>query len=134
MYHLCGYYTTFTVKYFIANCVSWIPRLTFLDLWTDYTYGHSEWNLFMCRGLTTAFISSPPFFLSWYNLLFCFLIFFIRIFPIKFKWKAFLIFLISNKMILHSLNNIFRRFLVDVLYQVEADLLYYWAGKKCYYE
>ena len=39
MYYLCEkYYTPITVQYYIANCVSWAPRLTLLDLWTNWTY------------------------------------------------------------------------------------------------
>ena len=37
MYYLCEkYYTSITVQYYIANCVSWVPRLTLLDL--DWNY------------------------------------------------------------------------------------------------
>ena len=33
MYYLCEkYYKPITVQYYIANCISWIPRLTLLDL------------------------------------------------------------------------------------------------------
>ena len=33
MYYLCEkYYKPNTVQYYIANCVSWVPRLTLLDL------------------------------------------------------------------------------------------------------
>ena len=33
MYYLCEkYYTHITVQYYIADCVSWVPRLTLLDL------------------------------------------------------------------------------------------------------
>ena len=39
MYYLCEkYYKPITVQYYIANCVSWVPRLTLLDLWTNWTY------------------------------------------------------------------------------------------------
>ena len=32
MYYLCGkYYKPFIGQYYIANCVSWVPRLTLLD-------------------------------------------------------------------------------------------------------
>ena len=32
-YYLCEkYYTPITVQYYIADCVSWVPRLTLLDL------------------------------------------------------------------------------------------------------
>ena len=33
MYYLCEkYYKPITVQYYIADCVSWVPRLTLLDL------------------------------------------------------------------------------------------------------
>ena len=33
MYYLCAkYYKTITVQYYIADCVSCVPRLTLLDL------------------------------------------------------------------------------------------------------
>ena len=39
MYCLCEkYYKPITVQYYIAYCVSWVPRLTLLDLGTDWTY------------------------------------------------------------------------------------------------
>ena len=35
MYYLCEkYYKPITVRYSIADCVSWVPRLTLLDLQT----------------------------------------------------------------------------------------------------
>ena len=40
------------VLIYLANCVSWVPRLTLLDL---QAIGHdalSEQNSFVCRGLT----------------------------------------------------------------------------------
>ena len=38
MYYLCEkYYKPITVWYYIANCVSWAPRLTLLDLWKNWT-------------------------------------------------------------------------------------------------
>ena len=30
-----------TVQYSIANCVSWVPRLTLVDLWTNWAYEHT---------------------------------------------------------------------------------------------
>ena len=34
MYYLCEkYYKSITVQYYIANCVSCVPRLILLDLW-----------------------------------------------------------------------------------------------------
>ena len=39
MYYLCEkYYKPFTVQYYIANSVSGGPRLTLLDLRTNWTY------------------------------------------------------------------------------------------------
>ena len=48
MYYLCEkYYKPSTVQYYIGDCVSWVPRLTLLDL----TNTLSERNSFMDRGL-----------------------------------------------------------------------------------
>ena len=41
-------YKPITVQYYIADSVSWVPKLTLLDLWTNWTYGRS----LVCRGLT----------------------------------------------------------------------------------
>ena len=39
MYYLCGKYCKpITVQYYIADCVSWVPRLTLLGLLTNWTY------------------------------------------------------------------------------------------------
>ena len=39
MYYLCEkYYKPITAQYYIADCVSWVPRLTLLDLRTNWTY------------------------------------------------------------------------------------------------
>ena len=39
MYYLCEkYYKPITVQYQIADRVSWVPRLTLLDLWTNWTW------------------------------------------------------------------------------------------------
>ena len=39
MYYLCvKYYKSIIVQYSIANCVSWVPRLTLLDSRTNWTY------------------------------------------------------------------------------------------------
>ena len=39
MYYLCEkYYEYIIVQYYIADCVSWVPRLTLLALWTIWTY------------------------------------------------------------------------------------------------
>ena len=38
MYYLCEkYYKPITVQSYIADCVSWVPRLTLLDLRTNWT-------------------------------------------------------------------------------------------------
>ena len=46
MYYLCEkYFKPIIVKYYIANCVSWVPKLTLLDL------GMSFWNrIHSCVG------------------------------------------------------------------------------------
>ena len=42
MYYLCEkYYKSILVQYHLANCVSWIPRLTLLDLQTNRIYEHA---------------------------------------------------------------------------------------------
>ena len=58
MYDLCEkYYKPITVEYYIANGVSWVPRLTLLDL----NKALSERNSFVCRGLNrTIILSAPP--------------------------------------------------------------------------
>ena len=41
MYYLCEkYYKSIIIQYYIVNCVSWVPRLTLLDLWKNWTYKH----------------------------------------------------------------------------------------------
>ena len=38
MHYLCEkYYKPITVQYYMADCVSWVPRLTLLDLRTNWT-------------------------------------------------------------------------------------------------
>ena len=46
--------TEHTHTHCIADCVSWVPRLTLLDLRTNWTYACPlvEWDLFICRELT----------------------------------------------------------------------------------
>ena len=41
------YYEPITVQYYIADYVSWVPRLTLLDLQSPLW----EWNSFIFRGL-----------------------------------------------------------------------------------
>ena len=44
MNYLCEkYYKPITVQYYIANCASWVLRLTLMDLQTNWTYRHA-WN------------------------------------------------------------------------------------------
>ena len=52
-YYLCDkYYKPLTAQYYIAKCVSWLPRLTLLGyLQIGLINVLSEQNLFMCRGL-----------------------------------------------------------------------------------
>ena len=39
MYYLCEkYYKPITVQYHIADCFNWVPRLTLLDLRTNWPY------------------------------------------------------------------------------------------------
>ena len=39
MHYLCEkYYKRITIQYYMANCISWVPRLTLLDLQTNWTY------------------------------------------------------------------------------------------------
>ena len=46
MYYLCEkYYKPITAQCYIADCVSWAPRLTLMDLRTNWTYE-------LCRGFT----------------------------------------------------------------------------------
>ena len=55
MYYLCEkYYKLITVQYYVADCVSWVPKLTLLDLTNklDLTNALLEWISFICRGLT----------------------------------------------------------------------------------
>ena len=72
MYYLCEkYYKPITVQYYIADCVSWIPRLTLLDLQTNWTDERAlrtrTQNSFLCRGLTvSSFLLLTVIFCSYY--------------------------------------------------------------------
>ena len=47
MYYLYEKYDKpIAVQYYIADCVSWVPRPTLLDLQRNWTY---EWNMFSHR-------------------------------------------------------------------------------------
>ena len=35
------YYKPITVQNYIADCVSWVPQLTLLDLWTNWIYEYA---------------------------------------------------------------------------------------------
>ena len=49
MYYLCEkYYNSIPVGYRIADCVSWVSRLTLLDL--GLSSGLLKWSSFTCRG------------------------------------------------------------------------------------
>ena len=54
MYYLFEmYYKLITVQYYIVDCVSWVPRLTLLNLQKIGLMNTlSEQNLLICRGLT----------------------------------------------------------------------------------
>ena len=42
MYYLCvKNYKPITVQYYIADCISLVPRLTLLDIWTHWTYKYT---------------------------------------------------------------------------------------------
>ena len=72
MYYLCKSIINLleysTVLQYIANCVSWVPRLPLLDLQTNWTCKQiglrnvlSERNLFVCRGLTVIKLGMDKF-------------------------------------------------------------------------
>ena len=48
MFYVCEkYYKAILVECYIADCVSWVPTLTLLDLWTNSTLNVLlEWNSF----------------------------------------------------------------------------------------
>ena len=47
------YYKPITVQYYVADSLSWVPRLNLLELWVNWTYEYAiEWDLFICRGIT----------------------------------------------------------------------------------
>ena len=53
MYYLCEkYYKPITVQYYIANCVSWVPKLTLLDLRTNWIYEHALGTELVCMQET----------------------------------------------------------------------------------
>ena len=57
IYYLCGkYHKPTTVQYCVANYVSWVPRLTLLDVRFGLRNMLSDWNSFVCRGLTEVCI------------------------------------------------------------------------------
>ena len=40
-----------TIQYYIADCISWVPRLILLDSQIGFTNILLEWSSFICRGL-----------------------------------------------------------------------------------
>ena len=57
MHYLCEkYYKPITVQYYIADCVSWVPRLTSMDLQIGLMNVLLEWNSFICGELTVLYI------------------------------------------------------------------------------
>ena len=56
MYYLREkYYKPITVQYYIADCVSWVPRLCWTYKQIGLTNMLSEQNSFICRGLTVNY-------------------------------------------------------------------------------
>ena len=53
---VCFFYVSFvwkvlwpiTIQYYTANRVSWVPRLTLLDIWPNWTYKHPLRMEFIC--------------------------------------------------------------------------------------
>ena len=58
MYYLCEkYYKHITVQYYIADCVSWVPKLTFWTYGqTGFTNMFLEWRAF----LVVQLVKNPP--------------------------------------------------------------------------
>ena len=60
MYYLFGkYYKPITVQYYKSDCVSWVLKLTLLDLTNKLGLRNMllEWNSFICSRLTIYEIS-----------------------------------------------------------------------------
>lgn len=65
MYYLCvKNYKPITVRYYIADCISWVPRLTLLDIRTNWTYKYTVgmelicmWGLYSTQEEIYAYIS-----------------------------------------------------------------------------
>ena len=62
MYYLCEkYYKPIKIQYYISDCVSWIPRLTLLVLWTNWTYKHTLRTELICTyALVAQIVQSLP--------------------------------------------------------------------------
>ena len=59
-YHLCEkYYKPMTVQYYIADCVSWVPRLTSLDSRTSWTYEHAHRTRLYVGDILYAEVLNP---------------------------------------------------------------------------
>ena len=66
MYYLCEkYYKLITVQYYIADCVSWVPRLT---LWINWTYGRSPVMEVICMSGTYWIFQRKSLFNTFWNL------------------------------------------------------------------
>ena len=49
MYCLCEkYYNPITIQHYIADCVSWVPRLTLLDLGTNWNFEQALTKELIC--------------------------------------------------------------------------------------
>ena len=60
-YYLCDkYHKPLTVQYYITDCVSWVPRLTLLDLQTNWTYEHSCVGVVVIQSLSHVRLFATP--------------------------------------------------------------------------
>ena len=67
MYYLCEkYYESIIVQYYIADCVSWVPRLCWPYEQSGLMNRLSEWNLLQSMGPTVVFL--PPLFIPSFTL------------------------------------------------------------------
>ena len=60
MYYLCEkYYKPITLQYYIADCVSWVPRLTLLDSWKKWADKHAlQMELICMQGTYCKYLLS----------------------------------------------------------------------------
>ena len=52
-----NHYKLITVQGYIADYISWVPKITLWDLWTNWIYKFAlRMELFVCRGLAVSWI------------------------------------------------------------------------------